>query len=836
MPLLIYRTDRWFLAQDQDLWEEFTTTLAMGLPVIERQSCVPPDSTGTGHDNSNAALMVANQTCLMKDLDRLNDLMTITKGMLATLNVAQNKAAEAKCDQQVLKYIDLCVRVTSRCYDGDASPRVEAQWTSIITACKLPIPQVPRPSSGRSVSLLLPLHSVRFLTPSTVKKLLTSSLQFLHNLIQNNEHRKLLLWLDLFGSSKSSHPDLEFTGTGPHLANASVPPMADPSTTEDFKEEFTTTGVPIPSDEDLRTAMNRLAHGAGPSESLNRSEKLATHAYVKSTFSQRSLLTLASLQPVDPSGTDRQSKGKWDWAKIHLKDYSSEGIKESDTIITKNPDAAAKTLKEAKEQLMSRLASRHGSNQQTNLSLATRYMVPHADGSDEEDEHVAGDESGSMYPDLGDPDRGLLTDIPLVLGPDEMDALVMIIRAGITPCLNFPTDPKEAMELKHMQAVRCNILLAQDAGRNLLRELLIFIAAWEFDEEIFYFRIMLQIMDAILNHGLMPFAYQTFGEVKDIVSPAQSIVIKLLTQLFRKKQNTLPPAGYKVLHGSPLVVPTRADLLVVRYIFTVFRQSIIPETCALIYLQGQIRQGAAYPEDFPLTLWDMERVYEGVYQFLEFFAVLTENEMWKDMLVRWEVVSELVTLLRELDASIPKAPLTPAQTAREEAEAAGNTRPAQGSTSASGQVERPYDPVSTDETAPAGYNADASAPESPSRDPENPDPADFEWRNLKKLVVLVLSSLVWKSAPVQDQIRQYGGVEMVLNCCNYDANNLYIREHAIMCLRFLLENSPENQEIVGKLEARKVVPSEVLDSKGYETFIDADGKVGLRPKDPSSVG
>lgn len=819
--------------------------------MIEKQTCVPPDSTGTGHDHSNAALMVANQTCLMKDLDRLNDLMSITKSMLATLNIAQDKAAEAKCDQQVLRYIDLCVRVTSRCYDGDASPRVEAQWTSIITACELPTPQVPRPKFCRSNSLLLPLHSVRFLIPSTVKKLLIGSLHFLHNLIQNNEHRKLLLWLDLFGSSKSSHPDLEFTGTGPLLANASVPPMAPPSTTADFKEEFTTTGVPIPSDEDLRIAMNRLAHGAGPSESLNRSEKVATLAHVRTTFSQRSLLTLAerngsneaSLQPVDPSGTDGLSEGKWDWAKLELKDYSSEGIMESDTIVTKNPDAAAQTLREAKEQLMARLASRHAPDQETDPGDGSKYVVPDADGSDfatsgsgEEDGHVAADESGSMYPDLGDPDRGVLTDIPLVLGPDEMDALVLIIRGGITPCLNFPTDPKKAMELKHMQAVRCNILLAQDAGRNLLRELLIFIAAWEFDDETFYFRIMLQIMDAILNHGLIPFAYQTFGEVKDIVSPAQSIVIKLLTQLFRKKQNTFPPAGYKVLHGSPPVVPTRADLLVVRYIFTVFRQSIIPETCALIYLQGRIRQGAASPEDFPLTLWDMERVYEGVYQFLEFFAVLTENEMWKDMLVRWEIVSELVTLLRELDASIPKAPLTSAQTAREEAEAAGNARPTQGSTSASGQVERPYDLVSTDETAPAGYEADASAPESPSRDPENPDPADFEWRNLKKLVVLVLSSLVWKSVPVQDQIRQYGGVEMVLNCCNYDANNLYIREHAIMCLRFLLENSPENQEIVEKLEARKVVPSEVLDSKGYETFIDADGKVGLRPKDPSSVG
>ncbi|MCJ1245307.1 copper transport protein [Trapelia coarctata] len=794
---------RRFLGSQQDIWKELMTCLRQALPEIERQSCVPLDSTATGQDNSYAALMVSNQVCLMKDLEKLNDFISIARNIVGR-DVAQTLAATEKFDQQVLKFVNLCVRVTSRCYDGNASPRVETQWTTIITA---------------------------------FKKLLVTCLQFLHNLIQDNEHRKLLLWLDLFGSSKSSHPDLEFTRTSPVSLEmdqgvmTAAPLETEPSTTEDFKNGFPTTGVPVPTDADMQTAMDKLGHGAGLSESLTQSEKTTTFGNVRDyiitacerTAAEQNGMAQATLQPVDPSGVDRQPKGKWDWTKVPLKDYSSEGIRGSDTIITKDPDAAAKTLREAKEQLMTRL-SKGGENVEDSAApeSGTLRNREEVNGSD-----VATNGSGEEDEQLGE-ERGLFTDIPLVLGPDEMDALPLIIKAGICPSAVTPTDPKEAIERKHMQAVRCNILLAQDAGRNLLRELLIFIAAWEFGEEDFYFKLMLQIMDAILNNGLMPFAYQTFGEIKDIVSPAQSIIIKILTQLFRKKQSAPAPHGYKAPHGSPPVAPSRADLLIVRYIFTVFRQSIIPETCALIYLQGQIRLGVAHPDDFPLNWWDMERVYEGVYQFLEFFAVLTENEMWKEMLVKWEIVSELVTLLRELDASIPKAPLTPAQTAREEAESAGNP-PA--STPAPGQVERPYDPISTDEPGPATYDAEASAPESPSRDLDNPDPADFEWRNLKKLVVLVLSSLVWKSIPVQNQIRQYGGVEMILNCCNYDANNPYIREHAIMCLRFLLENSPKNQKIVEGLEARKTVPSEVLDSKGYETFIDADGKVGLRPKD-----
>ena len=108
------------------------------------------------------------------------------------------------------------------------------------------------------------------------------------------------------------------------------------------------------------------------------------------------------------------------------------------------------------------------------------------------------------------------------------------------------------------------------------------------------------------------------------------------------------------------------------------------------------------------------------------------------------------------------------------------------------------------------------------------DPSTFTWRNLKKLVVLVLSSLVWKSPTVQDQVRSHGGVEMVLSCCCYDGNNPYIREHAIMCLRFLLEGNAGNQKLVRELEAREAVPSEVLERGGWETFVDGEGGVGLR--------
>ncbi len=472
----------------------------------------------------------------------------------------------------------------------------------------------------------------------------------------------------------------------------------------------------------------------------------------------------------------------------------------------RTPESAAITLQAAKDQLMARLADTAPGNINDddadlipfpNDTESSFQQIPNSD-DDEEEDRIPGEP--------GDQERGLLTDIPLVLGPQEIEPLPMIIQIAI--CSGHGS----VLHGRDMQGMRCNILLAGDPGRNLLRELLIFIAAWDLQDDETYFKLMMQIMEAILENGLMPYAYQTFAEVKDIVSPAQSMVIKILTQIFRGKQGLPPITGKDAwtagnVHAN---ASRRVDVYIVRYIFTIFRQCIIPETCALIYLQGQIEAGLALPEDFPLNLWDMERVYEGVYQFLEFFAVLTESEEWKDLLVNWEIVNELVTLLRELEASIPKAPLVVPQTVAE-AQAAGQQQsqpqpplPPQSQptteTPTPVAVERPFDVVPP---ADAPFPAPSPLSQADSQDQveiDAADPSDFEWRNLKKLVILVLSSLVWKSPKVQKQIRQYGGVEMVLACCTYDGNNPYIREHAVMCLRFLLENNEENKNLVRGLE------------------------------------
>lgn len=465
--------------------------------------------------------------------------------------------------------------------------------------------------------------------------------------------------------------------------------------------------------------------------------------------------------------------------------------------------------------------------------------------SEEEEEEDEDESSEDEYAIPGEDGRGLLTDVPLILGPNEIEVLPMIIMSGLVPKKGESLAPVRTTDGKptmNMYTIRCHLLLAQENGRNLLRELLIFVAAWDLREEELYFKFMFKITEAILMNGLMPFAYGAFKEQvaplstvalntdcstfrsKDVISPAQAVIMKLLTKIFHSRTAYISVPRYsspRANIGREVGDPVRYDIAIVRYLFAEFRQHIIPQICSLIFLQGQIHRGKAAVEDFPLNLWDMERMYEGVYQYLEFFAILTDHEEWKKHMAQWEVVSELITLLRELEMAIPKSrilsapPPPPPQPLEALSPAApqhmngGHTPSGVGESSASTpapvSVERPFDvdaPV-------AAQNANATPAPDPSTTPYpspplHDEPADFEWRNLKKLCVLVLSSLTWKNRHLQDQIREHKGITALLACCaEPDEHNPYVVEHAIMCLRFALEGNETNAEIVRTIARRK---------------------------------
>ncbi|KAF2009564.1 hypothetical protein BU24DRAFT_437179 [Aaosphaeria arxii CBS 175.79] len=872
------------LGLSYQFWDDSASVLKSAIPSLERRSFAAPDPATPEYEGLSGPLIASFSTSLLADLERLNQVVGIARNVLTVGEKAQNLAADRLFDKDIFTLINVCVRVTARGYDGEAGAPDEDKWQFVINA---------------------------------YKKLLITCLQFLNNLTGRNEQRKLMLWIELFDSHLDNElpnfADMKYKmDIFPDLDKGSKPPTEPiPSGQKSSRgpDAFKIPQQPASSPfllyigeigNEIKKSLAQRGEKAGATEiaaecrrrwqtmtdeeknkwnmlygevvARYRDEITQSSAYKKvvdqHAKNEESVQALAQsinqLQvEVDrmrsaistPEGHQAEqssaaqveekkpakpvAKPVVDDSMLDPSIRRSSPAGEIDFRVTYPPSFGAEILQNGKEDLLKRLEpdlDRPAAALTSDVASPTS-PPPEEDDNDDEYDDIPGDET-----------RGLLTDVPLILGPTEIEVLPMIIMSGIVePPEGMPgyhPDPAVHNSIRSMHGVRCHLLLAQDNGRNLLRELLIFVAAWDLREEELYFKFMIKIMEAILANQLLPFAYHAFREPesKDIISPAQAVIMKLLTNIFRARQ--AKPSGLPSSHNPSQV--DQGDAHMVNFLLTEFRRHIIPQTCALIFLQGQIRAGHAQPEDFPLNLWDMERMYEGVYQYLEFFAILTEHETWKNMLSNWEIVNELVTLLKELDAAIPKGQLSipPLNSASR------TTAPQHGDIEDPPPVavERPYD-TSANPNAPEGYMPSPR----PYIDEAQDEPSDFEWRNLKKLAVLVLSSLVWKNRQVQDQVRPLGGIEAILNCCSYDEHNPYIREHAIMCLRFLMEGNKENQDHIRALDeyhekgdpsspapadsgrpslSPKIqVPDEVLDQQGYETYMDSKGQVMLRKRE-----
>ncbi|KAI5227329.1 hypothetical protein E4T40_02714 [Aureobasidium subglaciale] len=967
------------LGIDDNVWKDMVTLFRAAIPSLERRSFAVWDPSAVDYESTSGALIAQNYPGLWKDLERLNDLVSILRNTLTIGEKAQDLAAECTFDQEIFRLINCCVRVTARGFDGDAGTGDEEKWQWIVNA---------------------------------YKKLLITSLQFLNNLVARNERRKLMLWVALFDNSTEGilAEDGDDTNCQPALGDMPKPPV---STGDILVALGETSKATYDAAQDALNAKRLLAtkdqmkppsrpvsgyvlfvrqHQAETREALgptatpddvakalaarwsvlsdkektgfNKQYDILAQQYEKElvAYHDARRLTQAEKEKVDRAHANQVAARiahlegqlgdsmRLETTKVTPLEppvYNSDGaiafpdeksstgprpVAEDDYKMMFTASAGAKILESGKSELMKRLESHPVPPQQAQIASPASPIASPAspvydnrtdegdEGLDEESEEEESEDEDE-YPGSSEDGRGLLTDVPLILGPSEIEVLPMIVMSGIVPpgkSAQSGTSTEETNAIVNMHTVRCHLLLAQDNGKNLLRELLIFVAAWDLREEELYFKFMVKIMEAILVNGLMPYAYHAFRDKsrsKDIISPAQAVIMKLLTNIFRSraeasKTNPQPIESY----------PLRVDVHIVNFIFTEFRQHIIPQTCALIFLQGKIHQNLASPEDFPLNLWDMERMYEGVYQYLEFFAVLTEESIWKDVMAQWEVASELVTLLKELEAAIPKLgpggtshgpiPRRPAAHQQnqqyQQNQQHQQNQPIQphlpqsnGQPQNNGHhypvppmhpqhqqmlkplpisVERPFDlsplgpegasilpplpipPGDPNTQPPATTIFEAETPLAYPEDPQD-EPSDFEWRNLKKLTVLVLSSLIWKNRKVQDQVREYGGLEALVGCCRHDEHNPYIREHAIMCLRFAVENNSPNQLVIkdmagmaaagetrmptyaeiphGKLTHPDQlipfqvppVPQEVLDTNGYETFMDGKGQVGLRRKD-----
>ncbi|CAH2354488.1 copper transport protein 86 [[Candida] railenensis] len=98
---------------------------------------------------------------------------------------------------------------------------------------------------------------------------------------------------------------------------------------------------------------------------------------------------------------------------------------------------------------------------------------------------------------------------------------------------------------------------------------------------------------------------------------------------------------------------------------------------------------------------------------------------------------------------------------------------------------------------------------------------------IKSLIIEIISFMCHDSFSMQEKVREYHGLELVLSNCMIDDNDPYIKERAIICIKILLDKNSKNQQFVADLEAEQTVNDEALREVGYEVEID-NGQVKLR--------
>jgi hypothetical protein len=377
------------------------------------------------------------------------------------------------------------------------------------------------------------------------------------------------------------------------------------------------------------------------------------------------------------------------------------------------------------------------------------------------------------------PMNGLLTEVPNILDPKQIEALHMIVKSCILD--NAGLALSRAGE--NLQKTRCRMFLAMECGRSLLREMLVFIAVWEKSEQSLIFQLTTQIVEAIHHSALVPYAWQSLRIPKDIISPAQTVLLRLVNNMFRARNNDPPPPDSK---------EHLRDVKLLHFLFIQFRSRIVPECAALMHLQAQIRNDLCDPADFPVDSWDMERAKDGIQQFLELLTTVNELPETRQYLIEWEATYELLTLLKGLEAGVPKKPMV-------EMPNRANQR----------QQQPPPHPDDPD----AGYDSEDHplAPPPPLEEPAH----KYPWAGIKGQILHILAGLLQpppgRSSPgnpeVQSQILRHNGVISLLNCCVYDDHNRYARERVQICLKWLMDGSDEANKYLRELIAMSPPPN-----------------------------
>ncbi|CDS14550.1 hypothetical protein LRAMOSA06719 [Lichtheimia ramosa] len=103
---------------------------------------------------------------------------------------------------------------------------------------------------------------------------------------------------------------------------------------------------------------------------------------------------------------------------------------------------------------------------------------------------------------------------------------------------------------------------------------------------------------------------------------------------------------------------------------------------------------------------------------------------------------------------------------------------------------------------------------------------------LKRDSVRLMGTLCYHDRRMQDKIRETGGIPLVLAQCKIDDANPYLREHAVLAIRHMLQDNNENQTLIAEMEPLQAVQTDDLSDMGLTARLE-NGKVKLSKKKSS---
>lgn len=789
------------------IWIWLTRIFAAAIPNLTTRSVGPlaslndPDKGVTPQEST--ALIIKNYQGLKDDLQILNKLMHIGRNLLVTSepDVPQDLCAAVHFDQMVYQTIILCVNVTSKGYDGEHLDDVSRTRLNEITdLCLYP-----------SLSLMCVYPGMTDQI-KTDKKILVTSLQQAHNWTAKNDRNKMAFWFDvLFDEDASLDDPQDGMGDGlgfrVDIAKTEVQNWLERNSTmcdtarrllrQYVEEEACTKRQPGPLAPIHPLAWNWLPEGsvkvrADDSTNPSRPELASTTTEEMDKFEQDRTYGRVS----------REVDLWWDKAK----DPNHDALGPVPSV-----EFAQRRTETCKVNLVERYAQQYRSDDQDRPDSA-QDDGQEVEYADEGDNHAPDEYSEDYVDDMAEdedvdddesygegPMTGLLTEVPNILDPKQIEALHMIVKS----CILDAAGSGLTRAGENLQKTRCRMFLALDCGKSLLREMLVFIAVWDQDEASLIFQITSQIVEAIHNNDLIPYAWNNLRIPKDIVSPAQTILLRLINYMFR--------ARLKTSSADEKQEPLQAVKLVHNF-FSHFRSRIVPECVALMRLQGDIKKHQMDPADFPVDTWDMERAKDGLVQFLDFLTTVSEDLDMRTKLIEWEATYDLIILLQSLEGGVEKKPLVdpPSRSQNRPTEAAPSVNHGQ-------------------------YDLRDPPPPPPPSHPnirETPAAHLFPWAGVKGQILQIIATLLQpppgRSSPgnptVQNQIVRNNGIVALLNCCTYDDHNRYARERVQLCLKWLMDGSDAANKFLRELVAQNPNPS--VPAPGQGTNLRIDGVPG----------